>query len=69
MSKYSTILNKKRVDLLVNWNIYVKHSTILNKKRVDLLVNWNIYVETQYNLEQKENRFTCKLEYLCRNTV
>ena len=46
-----------------------KHSTIMNKKRVDLLVNWNIYIEIQYNLEQKESRFTCKLEYLCRNTV
>ena len=41
----------------------LKHSTILNQKRVDLLVNWNLYVETQYNREQKESRFTCKLEY------
>ena len=42
----------------------LKYRTIL-KTKVELiyLLTGIFYVEIQYNREQKESRFTCKLEY------
>ena len=64
MLKYITILNKKRVDLLVNWNILCRNTVQSWTKRELIYLKTGIfYVEIQYNHEQKESWFTCKLEY------